>query len=479
VCEHFGILLYRIVAGRNCPIAASLSSQAYVPIPGLSEQANRTLALVIAKQIAVASCGQVLREILAAEGIAPRSPAHPSQGFTAAGTGSTVVPSATPPSSPRTSSATSTASSSRFRPMPVAPLATPAPPPSSTVPPPIVVAPPPLQREPVEAAGARLPVGQPPVVEPPPAPPQTITPAPPVKTPEPTAAPAIPPPPKISGKKSKLPAVAKAPPAETESKEEKASPEPAIKAEAVTVVERKIEKAVAPASSPPPPPPKLSTPPVLVVPTPASAQNVTPWIGRNIRPIGIGIAALLVASLAYGVTAIVRSRNAPKNVPSTAVTQQRHEPASKVAENPAPAPTVVAGPDAEQEKINAERLLAERTAQEQKAAEEKKLAEQKAADEKKLAEQTQNNQPDPSKLTPQTEAAAKTQTQDLAKNRNQKQTQKDPSSSSRNSASTRSTQTTTRPPAVAPVTRPPPAAPKQNSNPQRSRSEFGPTAPGG
>ena len=77
VCEHFGTLLYRIVAGRNCPIAASLSSQAYIPVPGLSEQANRTLSLVIAKQIALASCGQVLREILGAEGIAPRSPAIP------------------------------------------------------------------------------------------------------------------------------------------------------------------------------------------------------------------------------------------------------------------------------------------------------------------------------------------------------------------------------------------------------------------
>src|SRR5438128_10173305 len=75
MCEHFGTLVYRIVAGRNCPIAASLSSQAYVAIPGLSEPANRLLSFVIAKQIDANSCRQILRGILNAAGMVARLPA--------------------------------------------------------------------------------------------------------------------------------------------------------------------------------------------------------------------------------------------------------------------------------------------------------------------------------------------------------------------------------------------------------------------
>ena len=90
--EHFATLLYRIVAGRNCLAAASLSSQAYVPIPGLSEHSNQLLSLVIANQIATTSCGQILREVLSSEGIAPRVSSHPSAGFTVRSGGSTVTP---------------------------------------------------------------------------------------------------------------------------------------------------------------------------------------------------------------------------------------------------------------------------------------------------------------------------------------------------------------------------------------------------
>jgi hypothetical protein len=92
--------LYRVVAGRNCPVAASLSSQAYVAIPGLSEQSNRILAMVIARQVEDSSCGKVLREILNAEGIVPRVPGHSSAGFTARPGSSTVSPLATPPTAP-------------------------------------------------------------------------------------------------------------------------------------------------------------------------------------------------------------------------------------------------------------------------------------------------------------------------------------------------------------------------------------------
>jgi hypothetical protein len=90
--EHFATLLYRIVAGRNCLAAASLSSQAYVPIPGLSEHSNQLLSLVIANQIATKSCGQILREVLSSEGIVPRVSSHPSAGFTVRSGGSTVTP---------------------------------------------------------------------------------------------------------------------------------------------------------------------------------------------------------------------------------------------------------------------------------------------------------------------------------------------------------------------------------------------------
>jgi serine/threonine protein kinase len=92
MAEHFASLLYRVVAGRNCPVAASISTQAYVAVPGLSEQSNRILALVIARQVEDSSCGKVLREVLNAEGIVHRVPGHPSAGFTERPGSSTVSP---------------------------------------------------------------------------------------------------------------------------------------------------------------------------------------------------------------------------------------------------------------------------------------------------------------------------------------------------------------------------------------------------
>ncbi len=50
--EHFASLLYRVVAGRNCPVAASLAGQGYVAVPGLSEQSNRILSMVLVQPIA-------------------------------------------------------------------------------------------------------------------------------------------------------------------------------------------------------------------------------------------------------------------------------------------------------------------------------------------------------------------------------------------------------------------------------------------
>ena len=466
VCEHFGILLYRIVAGRNCPIAASLSSQAYVPVPGLSEQANRTLALVIAKQIAVASCGQVLREIFGAEGIAPRSPGHPSAGFTVPGSGSTVVPpSATPPSSLRTPSKTSTASS-RFRPMPVAPLAAGAPPPL-IIPPPLIVPPPlvvpPPAQEPAEAAGALL---------------AEVEELPAVEAPKPPAPARETTPPKISAKKPRQKAT-RIQTADTEAKEEQARTEPPAPAapsplEAVTVVNEKIVAPSIPVSRP-----KVTIPPTPVIPKPGIAQNIIPWVGRNVRPIGIGIAALLTVSLAYGFIQKTRSPGANKPTSVSSVTQQRDEPAVEPAKAIVPvtaaAPTA-AGTDAEQDKINANKLRAE-----QQADDEAKLAAQKAAEEarlsaERLAEKEKADRANQNKPAPEPAAPANATVQEAPKVRNtQKQTQKDSQSSGRNRTSTTS-QSANRPAPVAP--RPPPAQ-RPASNPQRPRSEFGPSAPGG
>src|SRR5438874_6980616 len=139
VTEHFASLLYRVVAGRNCPIAASLSIQAYVAIPGLSEQSNRILATVIARQVEDSSCGKVLREVLNAEGIRPRLSDHLSAGFTTRPGSSTVSPLATPPAAP----VERTAAAARAWKAPTVSTPTPTPVVAKPVPPTLPVTPPP------------------------------------------------------------------------------------------------------------------------------------------------------------------------------------------------------------------------------------------------------------------------------------------------------------------------------------------------
>ena len=68
-CRQFAALVYRIASGRNCHAAASLSPQAFVAVPGLSEQANQILSLIIAGQASYGSCGELLRELVGVEGI--------------------------------------------------------------------------------------------------------------------------------------------------------------------------------------------------------------------------------------------------------------------------------------------------------------------------------------------------------------------------------------------------------------------------
>ena len=133
--EHFASLLYRVVAGRNCPVAASLAGQGYVAVPGLSEQSNRILSMVIARQVEDSSCGKVLREILNAEGIVPRVPGHGSAGFTERPGSSTVSPLATPPTAP------ADRTPAKARPWKPPTVSTPTPVVAKPVPPPIPVTP--------------------------------------------------------------------------------------------------------------------------------------------------------------------------------------------------------------------------------------------------------------------------------------------------------------------------------------------------
>ena len=544
VCEHFGTLLYRIVAGRNCPIAASLSSQAYVAVPGLSEQANRLLSLVIAKQIERASCGQILREILGHEGIALRPGGQSATGSTISATGSTVASALrTPPVSP----SGSTASSSKFRRLaaapsaPARPLVTPPPPaakqepvetmgylrPKTEEPPPIpsvsrqptpepaVVPPQPAAKAPEPVAKAPEPVAKPvepvakapepvvkapePVVEPPKAdlPPPPVVPVPvapavakaPLETKpeEPVSAP-----PKKA--KKARPAIAKTPAVETPEKAEERPPEPTpivSKPAAVPVVEKKV---VAPVNVPAPTP---AGPSVVVVAREKFTQGVVPWVGKNIRPIGIGIAALLVASIAYGVTAKLRSQPSAK---TSGVT--KNQPVVKSAENVVTTNSLAPAPDSAPPKVDSSKLAenkpetkpvdevkpepkpADTKVADDKAANDAQVAAQKAAEDARLMadQQKRPDQQLPNQPPTQPDTAANSKAPENPKARNnQKSAAKDTQQSNRNSSASRSTQTqtTTR---TAPAPAPPrqPTAPKSSNNPPpRKQSEFGPSAPGG
>ncbi len=82
---QFARLIYRLSAGRNCPAAASLASQAYVAVPNLSEQANRTLALVIARKREYPTCRALLQDLRRSEGSSTLTSTHvQSRGSSAA-----------------------------------------------------------------------------------------------------------------------------------------------------------------------------------------------------------------------------------------------------------------------------------------------------------------------------------------------------------------------------------------------------------
>src|SRR5437762_2592183 len=394
MAEHFASLLYRMVAGRNCPVAASLSTQAYVAIPGLSEQSNRILAMVISRQVEDSSCGKVLREILNAEGIVPRVPGHSSAGFTARPGSSTVSPLATPPAAPvdRTPAA--------VRPWKPPTVSTPAPMPAvaKSVPPAVPVAPLPM---PVEAMLPSSPPTQMPPASPKepvpavseakveskraiePAVPmvseikvdskRVIEPAAPV-VPEAkvelkrTIEPAVPAVPEVKVESKRTieppvpvpvlipPATVMVPkPAEARPKDATAAPKQQERQKTVKEPEkpapvvppkvtktREEKKAVAkpPVSPVPVEEPGFVTPKVVPAPkvpvtTPRSAdaeEESQFWNARKLKPIGIGIAALLAISLSYvGVKALTSVKS-----PSVKSRTTNH-PNTTLVEQPSPA----------------------------------------------------------------------------------------------------------------------------------------------
>ncbi len=421
MAEHFASLLYRMVAGRNCPVAASLSTQAYVAVPGLSEQSNRILAMVIARQVEDSQCGKVLHEILNAEGIVHRVPGHSSAGFTERAGSSTVSPLATPPTAPvdRTPAAVrSWKPPTVSTPTPAPAVAKPVPPAVPLTPPvvPAEAVPPRLPKEPVaavtEAKVESKRAIEPPVVMPVPkapapkivpqpvdarpkeAPVEPVIPVTPFPTPlettlpssapvqVPPASPKAPVPPvsdvKIESRRAVEPAVpvvsetkvesrrtieppASVPvlkppapevvpkPAETRAKQAPAAPIQQKKQETVKepekpapVVSPKVAKTreEKKAVTKPPVSPLPEEKPVLEAPKvmPAPKVSITPrrsadveeeprvWDARKLKPIAIGIAAVLAISLSYvGVKALTKPSAKPPPIvaqPSPAAPQQ-------------------------------------------------------------------------------------------------------------------------------------------------------------
>jgi serine/threonine protein kinase/class 3 adenylate cyclase len=89
---QFARLIYRLSAGRNCPAAASLASQAYVAVPNLSEQANRTLALVIARKREYATCRALLQDLRRSEGSAATTSSYGARSRSASASPPPAIP---------------------------------------------------------------------------------------------------------------------------------------------------------------------------------------------------------------------------------------------------------------------------------------------------------------------------------------------------------------------------------------------------
>jgi serine/threonine protein kinase len=358
--EHFASLLYRVVAGRNCPVAASLAGQGYVAVPGLSEQSNRILSMIIARQVEDSSCGKVLREILNAEGIVPRVPGHSSEGFTQRPGSSTVSPLATPPASPvdrtpATPRPWKPPTVSTPAPIPVVARPVPPPVPVTPLPTPVVVKPPASPPTHVPAVSPKEPapvvsevkVESKRVIETPvPVVPEVkVESKPMIETPM-TPATTLPvskaPAPEIVSEPAARPKDVPATPIQEEKQKTVREPEKRAAFVSPKVAEtREEKKAVAKAPVSPPPAEKAA----LVMPKvmPAPTVPVTPrrsadveeqpqvWDARKLKPIGIGIAALLAISLSY-----VGVKTLTKSVPKSPEVRRANRPNAMLVEKSSP-----------------------------------------------------------------------------------------------------------------------------------------------
>ena len=378
--EHFAALLYRVVAGRNCPVAASLAGQGYVAVPGLSEQSNRILSMVIARQVEDSSCGKVLREILNAEGIVPRVPGHSSEGFTQRPGSSTVSPLATPPAAPADSTP------AKARPWKPPTVSTPTPVVAKPVPPPVPVTPlpTPVVTMPPASPPAQVPAASPkepaPVVSEvkvesrrviePPVPSVTeakveskrvIEPPVPavveakveskraIEKPAPVTVSKAPAPEIAFKPVEARPKVAPATPILEEKQKTVHEPEkPAAVASPKVAETREGKKAVSKSIISPPPvekpavvTPKVMPPPEVPVSRRRSGdveEEPQVWDARKLKPIGIGIAAVLAISLSYmGVKALTQVK--PRMVIAK---QPSSSPQPIAATRETAAPTIVA-----------------------------------------------------------------------------------------------------------------------------------------
>ncbi|PYL71597.1 MAG: hypothetical protein DMF26_18895, partial [Verrucomicrobia bacterium] len=376
--EHFAALLYRVVAGRNCPVAASLAGQGYVAVPGLSEQSNRILSMVIARQVEDSSCGKVLREILNAEGIVPRVPGHSSEGFTQRPGSSTVSPLATPPAAPADSTP------AKARPWKPPTVSTPTPVVAKPVPPPVPVTPlpTPVVTMPPASPPAQVPAASPkepaPVVSEvkvesrrviePPVPSVTeakveskrvIEPPVPavveakveskraIEKPAPVTVSKAPAPEIAFKPVEARPKVAPATPILEEKQKTVHEPEkPAAVASPKVAETREGKKAVSKSIISPPPvekpavvTPKVMPPPEVPVSRRRSGdveEEPQVWDARKLKPIGIGIAAVLAISLSYvGVRALTKPP--PTKSPSARSPKTNHSNAMLVEKSSPPA----------------------------------------------------------------------------------------------------------------------------------------------
>lgn len=103
--QAFASLMYFVTGGRRIPEKALFAASAYIPIPGLGNNANRTLAAVLAGETRPPDCRSLLLTVVREEGLSPNC-IHRRREHEAAGNsvppaeaepGETVQPLRSPP----------------------------------------------------------------------------------------------------------------------------------------------------------------------------------------------------------------------------------------------------------------------------------------------------------------------------------------------------------------------------------------------